>query len=122
MTDICDVKRQTLSFVDSSAKACPSRQSYAEPGIAESWFAALFVVKGPTSSESGKLRSNHTYRGLKRNGTPDHETALNCGGSFGWLVLAEVSALSLNGQHDEGGRKKPKTGSATRRRHAPSFA
>lgn len=50
----------------------------------------------------------------------DCETALNFGGSFGWLGLAEASALSRNGQHDEGGRKRPRTESATRPQHAPS--
>ncbi|MDR7030950.1 ISL3 family transposase [Rhizobium rosettiformans] len=37
-------------------------------------------------------------------------------------VLVEVSALLGNGQHDEEGPKRPRTGLATRRRHAPSSA
>lgn len=122
MRAISGVKRQTLSFVGSSAMACPSRKSCAEQDIVVSSFAVSSVVKGPTSSESGKLRSNHTSRGSKRNGMPDYETALNFDGSFGWLVLAAVSASSRNGQHDEEGAKRPRTGLATRRQHAPSCA
>lgn len=93
-----------------------------EPGIAESWSAASFVVNGPTSSGSVKPLSNRICRGLKRSGTPVCETALNCGGSFEWLALAAVCVLSPNGQRGEGVPKRPRMDSDMRRPHAPSFA
>jgi transposase len=80
------------------------------------------VVRGQRTDifRIGKLPWNRISLGLRRNGTPDCGTALNFGGSFGWLASVAVSVLSPNGQRGEGVPKRPRMDWATRRRHALS--
>lgn len=104
------------------SEGCPSRESCAGLDTAESWSAVSFVVSGPTSSGSGKPRSNRTCLGLKPNGMLDCVMVPNCGGAFGWLVLAEAYVLSPNGQRDEDGQKGQKADSVILPPRAPSFA
>ncbi len=83
MRDICDESDKLCHSWTHWQRRVHPRKSCVEQGTAESWFAALFAVNGPTSTESGKRHSNHTCLGSRCSGTRACETALNCGGSIG---------------------------------------